>query len=432
MNETGNKKPGNNLKFILPFALIVSLFFMWGIASSLNDILIKQFKKSFELTDFQSGLIQTAYYLGYFLLAIPAARIMRRFGYKTGIIIGLILFSAGAFLFYPAAEVRVYGFFLTALFIIASGCSFLETAANPYVTVLGPPESSERRLNFAQAFNPLGTIVATVIGRNFIFSGIEYTKAQLARMTPEHLQAYLTRETRSVQMPYLIIGIVVLVWALFFLVTKFPDVHETAYDEEGTKDGGSLRHLLHYRHFVLGVIAQFFYVGAQVCTWSYLIRYTQYSIPGTPEKTAADYLTITLVGFLLGRFIGTWLMNKIKPQNLMALFAMANVILSFMGIVGPGYVGLVPLIISSFFMSVMFPTIFALGIKGLGVHTKLGASLMVMSIIGGAVLTPIMGLLSVHVNIKFAFIIVVAAYAFIVYYSIYGYKIKAANTVINT
>ena len=431
MSENGTGSGKNNLKVILPFALIVSLFFMWGIASSLNDILIKHFKKSFELTDFQSGFIQTAFYLGYFLLAMPAAHIMRRYGYKTGIIIGLILFSIGAFLFYPAADARVYGFFLTALFIIASGCSFLETAANPYVTILGPPETSERRLNFAQAFNPLGTIFAVIIGRNFIFSGIEYTKEQLNAMTPQHLQAYLSTETRSVQMPYVVIGAVVLFWAFLFLITKFPDVKESSVDEVGTRNGGSLRHLLHYRHFVLGVIAQFLYVGAQVCTWSYLIRYTQYSIPGTPEKTAADYLTITLVGFLLGRFSGTWLMSRIKPQNLMAIFAVANVILSFMGIVGPGYVGLVPLIISSFFMSVMFPTIFALGIKGLGVHTKLGSSLMVMSIIGGAVLTPLMGLISVYINIKVAFIIVVVCYTFIVYYSIDGYKIKALKALSN-
>ncbi len=424
MSGNGNGNSNHSLKFILPFALIVSLFFMWGIASSLNDILIKHFKKSFELTDFQSGLIQTAFYMGYFLLAMPAAHIMRKFGYKTGIIIGLVLFSIGAFLFWPAADARVYGYFLTALFVIASGCSFLETAANPYVTVLGPPEGAERRLNFAQAFNPLGAIAATIIGRNFIFSGIEYTKQQLAEMTPAHLQHYLATETRSVQMPYLIIGIVVLIWALLFFITKFPEVHETAMDEEAKKGGGKLLDLLHYRHFVLGVIAQFFYVGAQVCTWSYLIRYTQYTLPGTPEKTAADYLTITLVGFLIGRFFGTWLMNKIKPQNLMAIFAIANVVLSFMGIVGPGFIGLVPLIISSFFMSVMFPTIFALGIKGLGVHTKLGASLMVMSIIGGAVLTPIMGLISVYVNIKIAFSIVVVAYAFIVFYSVNGYKIR--------
>lgn len=432
MTGKENGKSINRFRAILPFALIVSLFFMWGIASSLNDILIKHFKKSFELTDFQSGFIQTAFYLGYFLLAIPAAQIMRKYGYKTGIVIGLVLFSAGAFLFYPAANVRLYGFFLTALFVIASGCSFLETAANPYVTILGPPESAERRLNFAQAFNPLGTIFAVIIGRNFIFSGIEYTDRQLAAMTPEHLQTYLATETRAVQMPYVVVGCVVLFWAFLFLITRFPEVQESSLDEEGTHDGGSLKYLLRYRHFVLGVIAQFLYVGAQVCTWSYLIRYTQYSIPGTPEKTAADYLTITLVGFLLGRFTGTWLMNRIRPQHLMAVFAVANVVMSFMGVVGPGLIGLVPLIISSFFMSVMFPTIFALGIKGLGVHTKLGSSLMVMSIIGGAVMTPIMGLISVNMNIKVAFIIVVAAYAFIVYYSLDGYKIKSGKAPINS
>ena len=372
-------------------------------------------------------MIQTAFYLGYFLLAIPAAYLMRRFGYKTGIIIGLVLYAIGAFLFYPAAEVRLYGFFLTALFVIASGLSFLETAANPYVAVLGSPETSEKRLNFAQAFNPLGAISGAIIGRNFIFSGIEYTPEQMAKMPNDQVQTYLAMEIKAVQLPYLVIGCVVLLWALLFFLTKFPETQESAVDEEATHDGGSLFRLFHYRHFVLGVIAQFFYVGAQVGTWSYLIRYTQYSIPGTPEKVAADYLTITLIAFLIGRFTGTWLMNKISAQKLMVIFSIANVVLSFMGIVGPQFIGLVPLIISSFFMSVMFPTIFALGIKGLGVHTKLGSSMMVMAIIGGAVITPIMGLISVMINIKIAFILVVICYAYIVFYSVNGYKIKVVK-----
>ena len=263
--------------FMLPLILIVSLFFMWGMGGSINDILIQQFKKSFVLTDFESGLVQSAFYLGYFLLAIPASLIMRKFNYKTGIAIGLFLFAMGAFLFYPAAEIASYSFFLFALFVIASGLTFLETAGNPYVSALGDPHTATFRLNLAQSFNPIGCITGILIGQNFILSGVEYSKEQLASMTPDAIKAFYTAETHAVQTPYLIIGIIIAVAALVFLVTKFPVVKDE--EAQGTSSAmQTLKFIFAKRHFRQAVLAQFFYVGAQVCIWSFLIRYIQATI----------------------------------------------------------------------------------------------------------------------------------------------------------
>jgi FHS family L-fucose permease-like MFS transporter len=391
--DTPNAAAGSAARsIILPLVLVVSLFFLWGVANNLNDILIRQFKKAFELTDLESGLVQSAFYLGYFLCAIPAGLLMRRYGYKAGIVVGLALYAAGAFLFYPAAEVRTYGFFLFALFVIASGLSFLETSANPFVTVLGPPEGAERRLNFAQAFNPLGSITGVVIGRFFIFSGTDETPARIAAMSPTARVAYDTAQTSAVQAPYIAIGIVVLALALLILVTRFPAVHESHAPK--AREEAGWRELRGRWRLWFAVVAQFFYVGAQVGVWSYLIRYAEGTIPGTADRRAADYLIVSLVLFMLGRFAGAALMRRIAPIMLLAVFAAVNALLAAVAIAMPGPVGLYALIASSFFMSVMYPTIFALGVSGLGEARKLASSVLVMAIVGGAVLTPAMGALA--------------------------------------
>jgi FHS family L-fucose permease-like MFS transporter len=409
--------------YLLPLILITSLFFMWGVANNLNDILIRQFKKAFELSDLQSGLVQSAFYLGYFLLAVPAALFMRRFSYKAGILLGLVLYGLGALLFYPAAEIRVYGVFLGALFVIASGLAFLETAANPYVIALGPPESAAFRLNLAQSFNPIGAISGILIGRNFIFSGVEYSPEQLAAMPQAALEAYYAAEARAVQGPYLAVGGIVLLWALLIVLTRFPAVR----DESGMETpAGSWLKLLKIKHFRNGVIAQFFYVGAQVGIWSYLIRYTQMNLPGTPEKTAADYLTLALVAFMAGRFIGTALMRRIRPVRLMQLFGLINVLLCLLASAAPGWWGLAPLMLTSLFMSVMFPTIFATGLEGLGERTKLGSSMMVMAIIGGAVLTALMGYISDSSSIRMAMLVPAVCFGVVAWYAGPGSKQASA------
>jgi MFS transporter, FHS family, L-fucose permease len=385
---------------VLPLVLIVSLFFLWGVANNLNDILIRQFKKAFELTDFESGLVQSAFYLGYFIFAIPAALFMRRFGYKGGIVLGLVLYAAGAFLFVPAAHAHVYGLFLLALFVVASGLSFLETSANPFITVLGEAETAERRLNLAQAFNPLGSITGVLIGRFFIFSGIEHTGPQLAAMPAGARAAYFAAESAAVKTPYLAIGVIVVLLAILIGFTRFPIPVEAP--DTGASAPAPWRSLFRRRRFVAAVIAQFFYVGAQVGIWSYLIRYAQSTMPGTAEKSAADFLISSLILFMLGRFSGAVLMRSISPAKVLAAYALINTILASVAIGLPGPFGLYALIAASFFMSIMFPTIFALGLRGLGETRKLASSILVMSIVGGAILTPLMGAVSGYAGIHWS------------------------------
>jgi FHS family L-fucose permease-like MFS transporter len=422
------KMPHNDRIFpagqMLPFSLVTSLFFMWGVPNNLNDVLIRQFMKSFALTRFEAGLVQSAFYLGYFLLAIPAALLMRRFGYKTGILVGLGLFSLGTFLFWPAANEGKYIYFLIALFVIASGLSFLETAANPFIAQLGDAGSSERRLNFSQAFNPLGSISGVLIGTIFIFSGVELTSQQISSLQAQHLyEAYLRSETLRVVKPYLVLGAVAFLLALVILRTKFPAIQSE--HEAGAGDHGHFRELLRYPHFLFAIVAQFMYVGAQVGTWSYFIQYVEEATQ-QHEKVAGMFLTGTLVAFAVGRFASAYLMRFFAPSKMLGMFALVNMVLVAIGVMWPGWIGLWAVFLTSFFMSLMFPTIFALGIKGLGPNTKLGCSLIVMAIIGGAVLTPIMGLIAEHWHrTANAYLVPLVAYVFVAAYAFAGATQKA-------
>jgi FHS family L-fucose permease-like MFS transporter len=410
---------------LIALVLIVSLFFLWGVANNLNDILIKQFKKAFELSDFQAGLVQSAFYMGYFMLAIPASACTRRLGYKGSLLIGLSLYATGAFLFYPAAASHIYGLFLTALFIIASGLAFLETSANPLVTVLGPPDGAARRLNLAQSFNPLGSITGVLIGQHFIFSSVELQPQELASMGSAGRHAYYVSQSAAVQIPYLVIGIVVLVWAVLIAKMRLP---ATAEHAAGVSDGGShFRNLARNSNFRLAVVAQFFYVGAQVCVWSYLIRYVQVTLPNTPERGAADFLTLALVVFMVGRFVGTWLMRYIAPARLLAVFAAIDIALVSIAIVIPGRIGVYALVINSFFMSIMFPTIFALGLNGLNEEErKLGSSFLVMAIIGGAILPAAMGAVSDIAGIERAMAVPMLCFAAVLAFAVRARKPRGA------
>ncbi len=404
---------------LVPFVLVTFLFFLWGIPNNLNDVLIRQFMKSFAINRLQAGLVQSAFYIGYFLVAMPAALIMRKVGYKSGFVTGLFLFATGCFLMWPAALAGRYGFFLFALFVIASGLSFLETASSPFIAQLGDPDTSERRLNFSQAFNSFGAIGGALIGTIFIFSGIELTPQEIAvRKAQGVYEAYVRTETLRVIKPYLVIGVVCVLWALIILRTRFPVIQSE--HEHSSENHGHLRELFHYRHFVLAVIAQFFYVGAQVGTWSYFIQYVQ-EYTHRPEKIAGYFLTGTLAAFGVGRFLSAYLMRTIPPSKLMGTYSLANVMLVSLGILFPGWFGLWCVFLTSFFMSLMFPTIFALGLKGLGPNTKLGGSLLVMAIVGGAVLTPLMGLISEESHgIALAYVVPLVAYVYIAFYSFFG------------
>ncbi|WP_329741422.1 L-fucose:H+ symporter permease [Dyella sp. A6] len=388
----------------LPLFLVVSLFFLWGVANNLNDVLVAQFKRAFTLTDFQSGLVQGAFYVGYFLVAIPAGMFMRRYGYKGAMLFGLLLYGVGALLFWPAAVMATYGMFLCALFIIAGGLAFLETSANPLVTLLGSPETAAARLNWAQAFNPLGSIFGVVVGQIFILS--ETTPATVSptlSAAARHVRS--VHEAEAVQLPYLIIGLVVLGWAVLIASTRFPDSGRDDATEPQNK-GGALWRVLRNGHFMSAVVAQFFYVGAQVSVWSYTIRYVQATMPGTPAREAANFLTAALVCFMLGRFAGAGMMRYLRPPRLLAMFAVVDVLLAVYAALVPGMSGACALVACSFFMSVMYPTIFALGVGDRhGNERKLGSSVLVMAIIGGAVLTGVMGAVSDAYGIAHAMLV---------------------------
>jgi MFS transporter, FHS family, L-fucose permease len=413
------------------FILITGLFFLWGIPNNLNDVLIRQFMKSFAISRFEAGLVQSAFYLGYFLLALPAGLLVKRKGYKAGFMTGLLLFASGCFLFLPAANSGRYLFFLMALFVVASGLAFLETAANPFIAQLGPTATSERRLNLAQAFNPLGAILGVLVGTAFIFSGIELTGHQIAVMQGQGTYtAYLHRETLRIVAPYLVLGIIALAWAVMILVTRFPAFVRTR--EHIAESSGNWRELLPHKHFFFAIVAQFLYVGAQVGTWSYFIQYAQ-DYAHTPEKTAGHLLTYTLGAFGVGRFSSTFLMKRFAPGSLMMVFALSNVALLLVGIFYPGKIGLGAVLLTSFFMSIMFPTIFAMGLKGLGANTNLGGSLLVMAIIGGAIMTPLMGLIAEHAHSTAAsYQLPLYAYLVIAIFAQYMRRYKAKRMVTTT
>ncbi|WP_116090510.1 L-fucose:H+ symporter permease [Sphingomonas crusticola] len=377
--------------------LVTGLFLLWGVANNLNDVLIAHFRHVFILSDFQSGLVQSAFYLGYFCFAVPAALTMARFGYKTAVIAGLGLFAAGAALFWPAALASSYPFFLFALFVIASGLAFLETAANPMVASLGPPASAERRLNFAQAFNPLGSITGVALGAWLILPG-----AAVADGGGDPL--------RNVLLPYSLIVVVVLLWAVLLAFTPFPAV---ATEERRPHPLSEYAALLRRPRYLAGVFGQFAYVGAQVGVWSYLIRYVEAAVPGTGQRQAAWLLTLSLALFMLGRFVGAALLTRVRGAPLMLAFAAADVLLCVVAASAGGAVGVAALVATSLFMSIMYPTIFVLTLRDLGPLTKSGAAMVVMAIIGGAVFTALMGLVSDRTH-SIAFAMLVPAGCFVV------------------
>jgi FHS family L-fucose permease-like MFS transporter len=394
---------------MLPFLVVTVLFFLWAIPNNLNDILIRQFMKSFNINRSSAAAIQIWFYLGYFALAIPAAQLMRRYGYKTGIVTGLCLLGAGCWMFYPAAQAGLYTFFLVAQFVIASGLSFLETGANSFIAQLGPAGSSERRLNLSQAFNPLGSITAGLIGTVFIFSGIKLTDAQVAAMQAAGTyQDYLHTETLRVVTPYMVLGTVAFLWAFLVLMTKFPVLSGEEPSSSSSVGAGHASFL--QPHFVFAVVAQFLYVGAQVGTWSYFIPYVE-SATGVGDKAAGYMLTGTLAAFAVGRFSSAWLMRHFRAQMMLVVYSVINVILGIVAVAHPSWMGAMCLLTTSLFMSIMFPTIFALGLKGMGEKTKTAGSFLVMAILGGAALTKLMGILADKSGLQAAYLVPVICFA---------------------
>lgn len=434
----------------LPFALVCSLFFLWGLANSLNGSLIRHFQFALDLKRWQAGIVDSAFYLGYFVMAIPAGLFMQRFGYKRGILAGLLLYAAGGLLFLPAAEVRVYGFFLFALFTIASGLAFLETAANLYVTVLGDAERAEWRINFAQSFNGISIILGPVIGSLFIFSQQEYTPEVLAAMTPEQIEAARVQEALSVRGPYGVIAGVVLLVALLFWLTRMPEVGREAEQAEGRTGVGAL--LRRYRHLALGVVAQFANVGAQATLWGYFVDFkmdfsaSKHLAPVVPyaefwhsaikkavegmtlEQMAGYHASFALVLFMLGRFVGTYLMTRTAPRRVMVGYSVAAVALVAVALLTGGLVAIACISLVYFCQSIMFPTVFALATKEMGPsEQKLASSLVIMAIVGGAVMPPVAGLLSQWGGMRMALAVPLLCFAYVAFYAMWGYRPQRAN-----
>ena len=432
-NTTASRNP-----YLVPFALVCSLFFLWGIANSLNGSLIRHFQFALDLKRWQAGIVDSAFYFGYFVMAIPAGIFMRKWGYKKGILAGLVLYAGGALLFYPAADIRVYGFFLFALFTIASGLAFLETAANLYVTVLGDKKDAEWRINFAQSFNGISIILGPIIGSLFIFSKTEYTKELLATMTPEQIDAARIESALSVQGPYLAVAALVAAVAVLFAITKMPEVRREEEAAEGSVGIFSL--LGKYRHLSLGVLAQFANVGAQATLWGYFVDFKidlakdqhlglvqmiyQYGQDMTPEQIAGFHASFALVLFMLGRFLGTFLMSRMDARKVLSYYCMAAVALVGLAFVTGGLTGIICIMLTYFCQSIMFPTIFALATKGLPpAERKLASSLVIMAIVGGAVLPPIAGLLS-QGGMKMALFVPFVCFSYVVWYVFKGAEVR--------
>jgi MFS transporter, FHS family, L-fucose permease len=421
--------------YLIPFALVCSLFFLWGIANSLNGSLIRHFQFALDLERWQAGIVDSAFYFGYFVMAIPAGIFMRKWGYKKGILAGLMLYAGGAMLFYPAADIRVYGFFLFALFTIASGLAFLETAANLYVTVLGDKKDAEWRINFAQSFNGISIILGPIIGSLFIFSKTEYTPELLASMTAEQIDAARIESALSVQGPYLAVAALVAAIAVLFALTKMPEVGREEEASEGILS--IFKRLVKYRHLTLGVLAQFANVGAQATLWGYFVDFKidlakdehlglvqmiyRYGQEMTPEQIAGFHASFALVLFMLGRFLGTYLMSRMDARKVLSYYCMAAVVLVVLAFFTGGLTGIVCIMLTYFCQSIMFPTIFALATKGLPpAESKLASSLVIMAIVGGAVLPPLAGLLSGYGGMKTALFVPLACFSYVVWYVFKG------------
>ncbi len=421
--------------YTIPFILVTSLFFLWGLANSLNGSLVKQFQTALDLQRWQANIVETAFYFGYFAMALPAGYVMKKMGYKAGIIMGLVLYAAGAFLFYPAAEVRVYSFFLAALFLIASGIAFLETAANLYVTVLGDPEKGDFRLNLAQSFNGMSIILGPIIGGLFIFSDKEYSREMIQALPAAEAEAIRVSQASSVQMPYIIIGVIVALVALLFVFTKMPELES----EEESKSKITIASLLKRKHLVLGILAQFLNLGAQVSLWGNFVdlkldlaqndnlwlveKIYQISDSMSPTQIASFHASFAFIIFLLGRFLGTYLMGKIASNKVLGVYAIGSVISVIISMFGGGLAALIALIAVYFFQSIMFPTIFALSCKGLGEGKKLASSLIIMSIVGGAIIPPLTASLF-KVSTVAALSIPLVCFTYIIYYAYKGYEIR--------
>jgi len=402
---------------IVLFVIITSLFFAWGLAANMTDTLLAAFKRIMSMSDYQTTFVQYAFYGSYFFFALPAALLITRFSYKIGILIGLATYIVGALMFFPASKTMVYGHFLLALYVLAAGLAFLETSANPFIYKLGPEETATRRLNLAQSFNPIGAIFGVLLSKFFILSNLNEADAEArSLMSAAELEAIQSQELAGVMGPYVGVAIVLILLWILIAVRAFP---ENISKEASVRPVSSLKRLIKKPNYVGAVFAQFIYVGAQVCVWSFTIRYTMANLD-VNEASAASYYTAALVAFLFSRFVCTWAMGYIKPVKLLTILAILAALLTGFAANSHSIAGVYALIAVSACMSLMFPTIYGIGLKGLGEDAKIGAAGLVMAIIGGAVITGIQGRVSdltgsMHASfyVPMVCFLIIALYAFL-------------------
>lgn len=403
-------------KHLVPFCLVTVLFLLWGIANNMTDTLLSAFKRIMSMSDTQTSLIQFAFYGSYFCFALPAALFIRKYSYKSGVILGLILYAGGAILFFPASQVASYGFYLLAIYILAGGCSILETTANPYILSMGAPETATRRLNIAQAFNPLGSITGILLSQYFILSELSSASAtERASMSDADLASMQAHELSAVTGTYMTLGFVLLAIMFVMFLVRMP--------EGGDDSRDSIRHsfsrLLKNRKYVFGVIAQFFYVGAQIGVWSFTIRLVMDEF-GINEADSASFYLASIICFSVARFLFTWLMKWLRPSKLLLWASVVDIALCALVVVlnGTGLPCIMALIGISFFMSLMFPTIYGIALENVGQDAKIGASGLIMAILGGALITPLQGLLSDATNINISYVVPLLCFVVVCMYSV--------------
>jgi FHS family L-fucose permease-like MFS transporter len=407
---------------VIPFVLLIACFAAWGTAANLTDVVVGVFRSIFDMSNTQSALVQVAYYGAYFTLAIPAAMINRRFGYKVGVLSGLGLAAVGGLLFVPAGEVLEYGAFLAALFVLAAGMSILETSANPFVIAMGPEESATQRLNLAQAFNPVGANIGVLLGAVLILPELT-SEASKTIMSPAELQQSQEDDLALVLGPYLgIAAVLILIW-LLIAFRKISTPRERSQEREGEARSGVLRRLWRNRHYRYGVAAQFFNVGAQVCAWTFTILYAR-DIVGVPAEDSGWYLQASLILFLVARFVMTWLLGIFRPTGLLFLMASLGVGFCLVAMFSLNMVGLIAVVCISLSLSLMFPTIYGVALRGLGEDTKFGAAGLVMAILGGALMPLVQGKVMDEVGAALAFVVPGVGLAFVACYALFDLRTR--------
>lgn len=407
----------------LAFAVVTSIFFMWGFITCLNDILIPHLKAVFTLNYTQASLVQFTFFGAYFLMSLPAGRIVARLGYKGGIVVGLAVAGVGALGFWPAAAMHSYPVFLAALFVLATGITVLQVAANPYVSLLGPERTASSRLNLSQAFNSLGTAIAPLIGGALILAAQPKTADELAAMPAAEQLAYRTAEAQSVQMPYLGLALVLFALAVFIYLFRLPSIKAAEEDEQDREVG--LFEPLRHPHVLFGVLAIFFYVGAEVAIGSYLVNYLAMpEIGAMTEQEATKYVSAYWTGAMVGRFIGSALLLRIDPGRLLGVFATIAVALLAVTMASSGMTAVYAVVAIGLFNSIMFPTIFTLGVARLGHMTGRASSLLIMAIVGGAIIPLLMGMLADGMGLHLSFVLPLVCYLFIAFYGWSGSKVR--------